>query len=270
MKKKNILLIILLIIFSICVVRIEFQNDTFFSIAVGRQIMDTGIDMQEHLTWHEGFTYTYSHWLFDIINILLFNFAGFKAIYSFVVLMTIITSITLFTVLKKLNKNSYIIPFIMTIVVIILGNQYFAARAQIMSYVLFILEVYFIEKLLDTNKKRYIVGLIIIPIIIANVHAAMWMLYLVFFLPYFAEAFFKFIGTKAKNERLIKRLTKRIENEKDEQVKETLKERLNNVKKELELYKESLKNKESKIFINEHKYIKTLVVVFIITILLDF
>ena len=50
MKKKNILLIILLIIFSICVVRIEFQNDTFFSIAVGRQIMDTGIDMQEHLT----------------------------------------------------------------------------------------------------------------------------------------------------------------------------------------------------------------------------
>ena len=111
MKKKNILLIILLIIFSICVVRIEFQNDTFFSIAVGRQIMDTGIDMQEHLTWHEGFTYTYSHWLFDIINILLFNFAGFKAIYSFVVLMTIITSITLFTVLKKLNKNSYIIFF---------------------------------------------------------------------------------------------------------------------------------------------------------------
>ena len=266
MKKKNILLIILLIIFSICVVRIEFQNDTFFSIAVGRQIMDTGIDMQEHLTWHEGFTYTYSHWLYDLINLFLFNLAGFKAIYGFVVLMTIITSITLFTVLKKLNKNSYIIPFIMTVVVMILGNQYFAARAQIMSYVLFILEVYFIEKLLDTNKKRYIVGLIIIPIIIANVHAAMWMLYLVFFLPYFAEAFFKFIGTKAKNERLIKRLTKRIENEKDEQVKETLKERLNNVKKEFELYKENLKNKESKIFIKDHKYIKPLIIVFIITI----
>ena len=80
MKKKNILFIILLIIFSISVVRIEFQNDTFFSIAVGRQIMDTGVDMQEHLTWHEGLMYTYSHWLFDLINVFLFNFAGFKAI----------------------------------------------------------------------------------------------------------------------------------------------------------------------------------------------
>ena len=95
MKKKNILFIILLIIFSISVVRIEFQNDTFFSIAVGRQIMDTGVDMQEHLTWHEGLMYTYSHWLFDLINVFLFNFAEFKAIYIFVILMTIITAISL-------------------------------------------------------------------------------------------------------------------------------------------------------------------------------
>lgn len=265
MKKKNILLIILLIIFSISVVRIELQNDTFFSIAVGRQIMDTGIDMQEHLTWHEGLMYTYSHWLFDLINLFLFNFAGFKAIYIFVVLMTTITSITLFTVLKKLNKNSYAIPFIITIFVIIMGSQYFAARAQIISYVLFILEVYFIEKLLDTNKKRYILGLIVIPIIVANTHAAMWLLCLVFYLPYLAEAFFGYFRAKNRCKRLITKIEKKLELENNPDKIEILKEKLEKLRKDYELYKEN-DNKNNKIYINEHKYIKTLIIVFIITI----
>ncbi len=266
MKKKNILLIIILVIFSICIVRIEFQNDTFFSIAVGRQILDTGVDMQEHLTWHEGFTYTYSHWLFDIINIFLFNFAGFKAIYIAVVLMTILIAITLFTVLKKLNKDSYAIPFIMTIIVLIMGNQYFAARAQIVSYFLFILQVYFIEKLLDTNKKRYILGLIVIPIIVANVHAAMWMLCLVFYLSYIAEALFDYFSVKNRNERLIKKINKKIEKEANDEKKEKLIKWLEAVEKDYDLYKEAKKDKNSKIYITHHKYVKTLFLVFFITI----
>ena len=210
MKKKNILFIILLIIFSISVVRIEFQNDTFFSIAVGRQIMDTGVDMQEHLTWHEGLMYTYSHWLFDLINVFLFDFAGFKAIYIFVILMTIITAISLYTVLKRLNKNFYCIPFIITLITIVMAGHYFTARAQIISYLLFILEVYFIEKLLDTNKKRYILGLLLISIIIANVHAAVWLLCLVFYLPYLAEAFFGYFSAKNRYKRMIARIEMKL------------------------------------------------------------
>ena len=53
-------------------------------------------------------------------------------------------------------------------------RDYIAARAQLVTFILFILTIYFIEKFLETKQKRYAVGLVIIPIIIANVHVAVW------------------------------------------------------------------------------------------------
>ena len=191
-KCKNFLLILFLVLLCISSINIPFQNDTFFSIAVGKQIVNNGIDMYDHLTWHNNLYYTYSHWIFDIINYFLYSFAGFKAIYLMEITISSIICITLFTVLKKLNKNSTLISFFITAIAIKCGYSFLTARAQIISYLFFILEIYFIEKLLETNKKFYIVGLLIIPIIIANFHAAIWPLYFVFYLPYFAEALFKY------------------------------------------------------------------------------
>ena len=64
---------------------------------------------------------------------------------------------------------------------------YIAARAQLVTFILFVLTIYFIEKFLETKKKRYVVGLIIIPILIANLHVAVWPFYFVLYLPYIAE-----------------------------------------------------------------------------------
>ena len=50
-----------------------------------------------------------------------------------------------------------------------------------------ILQILFIEQFLATKKKRYAIGLIIIPVVIANVHLAVWPFYFVLFLPYVVE-----------------------------------------------------------------------------------
>ena len=78
-KKKNLnwLYVLILVIISIFSVRVELQNDTFFSIAVGRQITQTGIDMVEHLTWHTNLMYTYSHWLLDLYNYFVYTLVGY-------------------------------------------------------------------------------------------------------------------------------------------------------------------------------------------------
>ena len=68
-----------------------------------------------------------------------------------------------------------------------LMGPYIAARAQLVTFVLFVLTVLFIEKFLESGKKRYAVGLIIIPILIANLHSAVWPFYFVLFLPYIGE-----------------------------------------------------------------------------------
>ncbi len=51
-----------------------------------------------------------------------------------------------------------------------------------------------IEKFLQTKKKRYAVGLIVIPTLIANLHAAVWPFYFILFLPYIGEYIFSFLG----------------------------------------------------------------------------
>ncbi len=267
MKKiKNKLLIFILVLFCISTVRIEFQNDTFFSIAIGKQIMNTGIDMCEHLTWHNNLMYTYSHWLFDIINLFLYNFAGFKAIYVMILIFTTLIGITLFTVQKKLNNNSYVVPFLMTLLVINLGKNFFTARAQIVSYLLFILEIYFIEKLLNNKNKKYILGLIIIPIIIANIHAAIWPLYFVFYLPYFAESFFNYFNKTKIRDLAIKRLNKKLEKEKDISKKEKILRKINNIIRENEKHNKTKNNDIKKVYISKRKYIKTLIIVFVIAL----
>ena len=66
-------------------------------------------------------------------------------------------------------------------------KPYIAARAQLVTFILFTWTIFFIEKFLETKKWYYALGLIIIPIIIANVHAAVFPFYFVLYLPYIAE-----------------------------------------------------------------------------------
>ena len=66
-------------------------------------------------------------------------------------------------------------------------SSFIAARAQLVTFILFSLAIFFIEKFIQTKKIGYAIGLIIIPTIIANVHLAVWPFYFIIFLPYIAE-----------------------------------------------------------------------------------
>ncbi len=79
------------------------------------------------------------------------------------------------------------VSFVITILTMYLLKPYLAARAQIVTFILFSLTVYFIEKFLQTHKKRYVIPLLLIPILIANLHCAVFPFYFVLFLPYIAE-----------------------------------------------------------------------------------
>lgn len=69
----------------------------------------------------------------------------------------------------------------------IVFRSYIAARAQLVTFILFVLTILFIEKFLETKKIKYGIMLIIIPIIIANIHLAVWPFYFILFLPYIGE-----------------------------------------------------------------------------------
>ena len=263
--------IILIVGFCIAMTPVTLQNDTFYTIKIGEQITKTGIDMQDHFSWHEGLAYTYPHWLYDLITYYIYSGFGMTGIYVTTCILTAILGISLYIVNTKIAKNQ-LISFILTAIVIYILRGYIAARAQLVTFILFVWIIYCIEMFLQHRKIRYAVGLVIISTLIANLHCAVWPFIFVLFLPYIAEyilaliaeiAIYRKVNIKVLNFR-IKLLTK-SEKHVDKKIK--LEEKLKNIIEKNEKIKikreEDLKN-PYKIKFSKNPNVKWLILVMII------
>ena len=177
--------IIILILICITFTRKTFQNDTFYTIKIGKSILKNGIDMKDHFSWHK-LDYTYPHWLYDIIIYKIYDSFKFNGLYIFNIMCFILIAITFYNVNLKLNK-SYFLSLLFSIFGVIMLANYVVARAQLFTYFLFVLEIYFIERLLSSSNKKYAIFLFFIYVLIANLHAAVWPFYFVLMMPFLFE-----------------------------------------------------------------------------------
>lgn len=183
----EIIAILLIALFSYSIAPKTLQNDTFYTVAIGNLIQENGIDMKDHFSWHEDLPYTYPHWLYDVITSLIYNIDGWQAIYISVCILSVLLGITIYLVNRKLT-GSKIISFLITIGSMYLLKDYIAARAQLVTFIIYMIVIYCIEKLLENPKKvRYSFGIIISSILIANLHVAVWPFLFILSLPYIAE-----------------------------------------------------------------------------------
>lgn len=191
--KFHVLAIFCILIFCFSLTPVTFQNDTYYSIAIGKHIVETkSIDMQDPFSWHEDLPYTYPHWAYDVGTYLIYEvgeslgIGGFCALYIATIILATILGILLYYITNKLCKNP-LVSFIITMTIMYLLKDFITARAQLTTYILFALTILFIEQFIKTKKKRYAVYLVIIPILLANLHCAVWPFYFVLYLPYVAE-----------------------------------------------------------------------------------
>ena len=269
--KFTIMAVILIAIFCFTLTPVTLQNDTYYTIKIGEHIVNNGIDMQDPFSWHENLPYTYPHWLYDLITYLIYNLFGMTGIYVTTCILSIILGISVYVVNRKLCKNQ-LFSFLITIGVMYLISGYIAARAQLVTFILFIWTIYFIEKFLETKKKRYAVGLIVIPILIANMHSAVFPFYFVLYLPYIAEYIIACISEVIIYRKIklnliklkIKILSRITENE--EKINE-LKEKLRKIEEKIDKIKikrtKELKN-PYKIKLVKKDAVKWLILIFII------
>ena len=182
----TVVAIVLIAIFCICITPVTFQNDTYYTIKIGELIKNNGIDMMDHFSWHENLSYTYPHWLYDLCTYLIYDVGGFKGIYITTCALSVILGVSIFLVNSKLTKNKSI-SFIVTMGALYMLESYIAARAQLVTFILFIWEMFCIEKFIENRKVGYGIALIVISTLIANLHVATWPFFFVLFLPYIAE-----------------------------------------------------------------------------------
>ena len=150
----NTLAIVCIIMFCIAISPVTMQNDTYYTVKIGEDILNYGIDGEDHYSWHEDLAYEYPHWLYDVIMNFIYKIGGWEGIYISTLVLASILGLVMYFTNVKMCKN-HIIPFVLTIGALYLMKSYIAARAQLITFILFSLTVFFIERLLTTNKKRY-------------------------------------------------------------------------------------------------------------------
>ena len=277
--KFNVLAIFVIVLFCFALTPKTLQNDTYYTIAIGEYIMENGIDMQDPFSWHEDLPYTYPHWLYDVGTYLVFEagetigIGGFTAIYIVTVVLAITLGIVIYYAMNKICKNQ-LVSFFITLGVMYLLKSFICARAQLVTYILFVLTILFIEQFIETKKKRYIVYLIIIPIIIANVHCAVWPFYFILYLPYIAEYIIAMLTSSnlyykiaiKSNKHKVKKLT--LKN-KDQEKIDAITQKIETLQKESEEFEAKQRRRREqpyKIILKKEKCVKYLILVMIICI----
>lgn len=242
----NILAIFCIALFSMAIVQKSFQNDTFYTIKIGQLIRQNGIDYLDHFSWHDSLPYMYPHWLYDVIISLIYDFmGGFTGIYISTVILSACLGIVIFIANKRISKNQ-LISFFMTIAQMYLLGDYIAARAQLVTFILFVLTIIFIEKFLEKPKKRYAVALIIIPIIIANVHSAVFPFYFVLYLPYIGEYIIRVLADAHLAHKIYQRFLKYQINSTNRKLKNVDKSKATKYQKKLAMYTKKVEESNDK------------------------
>ena len=276
-EKKNIIseiiILILIAFFSFSVAPKTFQNDTYYSVAIGNLIIENGIDMKDHFSWHEDLPYTYPHWLNDILIAFAYNVGNWEGIYVLVCLMSVALGLSIYIVNKKLNKNQWI-SFAVTIGAMYLLKDYVAARAQLSTFIIYAWVIYFIEKFIENPKKiGYGIGIILSSILIANLHVAAWPFLFIISLPYIAEYIICLIADTIIYEKLSilhkKHLIKKYKN--DEEKKQKVIDELNKIELQNGKIKDVREKQEPyKLKMKLNKNVKWLILIMIICWLTGF
>ena len=271
----TLIAIILIAILCVCITPVTFQNDTYYTIKIGELIKNYGIDMMDHFSWHENLSYTYPHWLYDLCTYLIYSVLGFKGIYIATCILSAVLGISIFLVNSKLTKNKSI-SFIVTVGAIYMLQDYIAARAQLVTFILFIWELFCIEKFIENRKIRYGITHKIISLLIANLHVATWPFFFVLFLPYIAEYFIAVLADTIIYKKInilflkikIKMLSRKNKNkEKTEKLQLKLNEIENTVSK-IKIKREEENRNPYKIIIKKNQNVRFLVIVMIICALM--
>lgn len=188
--KDNYLFSLFIIPFiAVCIINRTPDNDIWFLLSLGRAVLTNGFVTVEPLTIHEGLSYVMQQWGSAVSFWILYDNLGKFAILFFILGILVLLFMCFYKLTKLLSNNKYI-AIIITTCVFTLISSFIVSRPQIITYLILLLELLFLESYVKTNNWKYLIGLIPLSIILINVHAAMWLFLFLFLLPYIVNGIY--------------------------------------------------------------------------------
>lgn len=186
-KHKEKCFAILLVFFCYSIFYPLIDNDTYWILNIGRYITQNGLFNIDPFTIHQGLNVTVQQWLSDVIFYGVYNCFGKTGIFIMMFVLFLSSSLVLYRIC--VNQGNKTAAKIITLISCIFINLLIKARPQIFSHLIFLVEILLLEKYILKPKKSYLFILVLLSVLLINLHAAIWPVFFVLFIPYILDGF---------------------------------------------------------------------------------
>ena len=163
-----------------------FDNDTFWIIATGRNILENmSLPTTNPFVIHEGLGMIVHQWLFDVWVAFLYDSVGQWSLIVFVFFCFFATFASSFSFagcytddrLTQFSVCAYLSPVFLILMKL---------RPSCVTVFVILIFLTLLEKAVQSHSRIFLIILPLLSLLIANVHTSLWLLLPVFYLPFIA------------------------------------------------------------------------------------
>lgn len=182
---------VLVIAMAICALwaRSGMDNDSYYMIAQGREILETGIPYENAFTFADD-KIVVQQWLYCVLIALADKVPGNLGLLAFMLVQAMALAVLIRRYAGKYMPDPFWCWLATGLVLLASPASYLASlRPENITLVLMLLQMTVLEKYRETKQKRWLPALPAIMVLEANLHISMWPIhvcvYLAYFVPYF-------------------------------------------------------------------------------------
>lgn len=181
-------LMLLSVFIGAVLIKTEIDADMYFLLPTGKYILENGFPVKDFLSMHSSMDIIVQQWLSDIIFYGIYKILGEAGLIALVFICFAAYSVLIFKLCRLISSNFFISVIAVFISNFYVANLFMQTRPQIFTYIIIICELLALEYYIKTKKAAYLAVLPVLSVLLVNLHCSMWLMLLVFMLPYIAQA----------------------------------------------------------------------------------
>jgi len=176
MNKLKCLIVALVVTAGVMVCNsMTMDNDSWYVLAEGREIVENGIYFEDQLSMHEGLAVTVQNYGFAAIFYLIYNAFGPVGIYAGLLILNLVLVFLIYKICMLISDKNMNLSLILAVLTdLLLARWFLVTRAQMVSYVIIMLVIYLLELYIKNKQIKYLWWIPALALLQINLHASLW------------------------------------------------------------------------------------------------
>lgn len=167
-----------------------YDGDNYWQLAHGRKMLADGLYTTEPLSMHEGLKFVYPQWLSVLLFTLIYNAFGVPGVDIWYRAIQLIGVVFVYKLVKMKADNDYIAVVLSFLFFLVYSTSTYATRPFVFSQTFIAVELYLLEKYIETKSAKYLAWLPFLSCAWINLHNSLWLFLYILMMPMIAEYLF--------------------------------------------------------------------------------